>query len=88
MLLPTSGQSALTLFGKNFAFSSSLHVVLVGISSCSAVIFTSDTTISCTSSSGWGLMHIALVHVNSIQGISSAFINFSGDISNPMHICF
>jgi hypothetical protein len=33
-------------------------------------------------------MQIALVHVNSIQGISSAFINFSGDISNPMHICF
>ena len=80
ILVPTSGQIILTLSGKNFAFPSSLRAVSVGISSCTAVLFTSDTSISCTASHGWGLQQLVLLNVNGVQGVSSAAINFSGNI--------
>jgi hypothetical protein len=80
LLVPTSGQSILTLFGKNFAFPSSLRAVSVGISSCTAVLFTSDTSISCTASHGWGPQLLVLLNVNGVQGVSSATVNFSGNI--------
>jgi hypothetical protein len=81
-MLPTSGQMILTLFGKNFGFLSSLRAAFVGVSNCAAVLFTSDTSISCTTTPGWGMMQLAFVNVNLVPGISSAAINFSGDVSN------
>ena len=81
-LSPTSGQISMTLFGKNFGISTSFREVLIGASSCSMVVFTSDTSVRCSTAPGWGLLQLVLMKVNGEQGFnfSSASLNFTGDL--------
>lgn len=79
-LSPTSGQILMTLFGMNFGISTSFREVLIGASSCSMVNFTSDTSVSCSTAPGWGLLQLVLMKVNGDQGFSSASLNFTGDL--------
>jgi hypothetical protein len=78
LLLPTSGQVLLSLFGNNFGVLSSLRVAVVGVSSCSPIFYTSDSSISCTTAQGWGMLQLGIVSVDGVQGVSSMRINFTG----------